>query len=546
MSASRERKKRMELAASGQSPKQIKAAEAKKKKNKNILTGIIVAVLVLAIVLGSVYGLLIRPSIMPRNTAALRVGDHELSAVEFSYYYYDVINSFYQTYGSYMSLMMSDPTLPLDEQIYDESTGQTWADYFMESAAEIAKYDYAAYDAALADGYTLSAEGEQSIDEAIATLEESAKAAGFASLKQYFAQVYGQGSSESSYYDYQLIRTTAAEYAQKIDAERTYTDEEIAALEAENPALYSNVTYRSFYLSSSNYKTTDETEETTDTETSTEAEDAAALAAAEADANKMAEESQGDEDKFIEMAYNLASETLKESYEDPNATMNTNQPYENVNSYLRDWLFDESRQAGDTTVISDESTGFYVVYFYSQEENNYNTINVRHILVSPEVDVDADGDGVTETSSEEALNAAEAEAAQILSDWESGEATEESFAALADEKSEDTAEGGLYENVYRGMMVDAFNDWCFDESRQSGDTEIVYSEYGYHVMYFVGEGDVYRTSMIIEDLKEEDYAAWSEELIAGYDTTLMDKGTAYLRTDLVLGTSDTDTSSLIS
>ena len=54
----------------------------------------------------------------------------------------------------------------------------------------------------------------------------------------------------------------------------------------------------------------------------------------------------------------------------------------------------------------------------------------------------------------------------------SGDATEDSFAALANEKSDDGngTTGGLYENVYPGQMVSSFNDWCFDESRQTGNT----------------------------------------------------------------------------
>ena len=39
--------------------------------------------------------------------------------------------------------------------------------------------------------------------------------------------------------------------------------------------------------------------------------------------------------------------------------------------------------------------------------------------------------------------------------------------------------GGLYTEVYQGQMVTEFNDWCFDESRQPGDTGIVYNEGGY-------------------------------------------------------------------
>ncbi len=541
MSASRERRKRIELAASGQTNKQIQAAEAKKKKVKNILTGVIATVVSLAILLGCVYGLLIHPTIMPRKTTAVQVGDHEITATEFSYYYYDAINTFYQSYGSYLSFVMSDASQPLDQQIYDETTGQTWADYFIEAAAETAKYDYAAYDEAMEAGYTLSAEGAATIDEGLEELKETAKANGFTSLQQYFDQIYGKGSSEKSYREYQRIHMTAAEYAQKVDGERTYTDEQIAALDAEDPAIFSSVTYRSFYVSANNYKSTGDEE----TET-TEAEDEAARAAAEADAKKMAEESKGDESKFAEFAYNLASEASKVSYEDPDATLFTSDPYENVVSYIRDWLFDESRVEGDTTYIADESDGYYAVYFCALDENNYNTVNVRHILVTPEVDEDLDNDGTADTNSEAALEAAKAEAEQILADWQAGEATEESFAALADEKSYDTAVGGLYEEVYHGMMVDEFNDWCFDEARQPGDTDVVYSQYGYHVMYFVGEGETYRRSMIINQLKEDDYAVWSEALIEGYDVTILPEGTQYLRTDLILGSSETDSLSVVS
>ena len=541
MSASRERKKRIELAASGQNNKQTLAAEAKKKKTKNIVTGVIATVVSLAILLGCVYGLLIQPTVMPRKTTAVQVGGHEITATDFSYYYYDAVNTFYQTYGSYLSYVMTDASQPLDEQVYDETTGQTWADYFIESAAETAKYDYAAYDEAQEAGYTLSAEGEATIEEGIDELKATAKANGFTSLQQYFNQIYGKGSSLKSYREYQRIHMTAAEYAQKVDADRTYTDEQIAELDAEDPAIFSSVTYRSYYISANNYKaTTDEETETT------EEEDEAARAAAEADAKQMAEESKGDESKFNEFAYNLASEASKESYEDPDATLYSSELYENVNSYIRDWLFDESRVEGDTAYFADESDGYYAVYFHALDDNNYNTVNVRHILITPEVDEDIDNDGTADTNSEAALEAAKAEAEQILADWQAGEATEESFAALADEKSYDTAVGGLYEEVYHGMMVEEFNDWCFDEARQPGDTGVVYSQYGYHVMYFVGEGETYRRSMIISQLKEEDYNVWSEALIEGYDVTIVPEGTQYLRTDLVLGTSETDTISLVS
>lgn len=112
-------------------------------------------------------------------------------------------------------------------------------------------------------------------------------------------------------------------------------------------------------------------------------------------------------------------------------------------------------------------------------------VNVRHILVYPE---GADGTNLaTQEFSEEAWAASEKKAQEILDQFLAGDKTEESFAALANEYSEDpgsNTNGGLYENVSEGEMVAAFNDWCFDAARQVGDTGIVKTNYGYHVMYF--------------------------------------------------------------
>lgn len=114
-------------------------------------------------------------------------------------------------------------------------------------------------------------------------------------------------------------------------------------------------------------------------------------------------------------------------------------------------------------------------------------VNVRHILVYPE---GADGTNLaTQEFSEEAWAASEKKAQEILDQFLAGDKTEESFAALANEYSEDpgsNTNGGLYEDVSEGEMVAAFNDWCFDAARQVGDTGIVKTNYGYHVMYFSG------------------------------------------------------------
>ena len=538
MSASRERKKRAALAETGQSPKQLKAAQEKKRKTRRRVVSIIALALVLAIGLGLFYGLVIRPKTVAKRTVALRTGDHELSAVEFSHYYYDAIHSFYQNYGSYLSYFMSDPSQPIDQQVYDQETGETWSDYFMQSAADNAKFDYAVYDEAKAAGYKLSEESEQSIQDSIKTLETQVKENGFKSVDQYFDEIYGKGCSKDSYIAYQRIRATASEYAKKLDDEREFSDADIKAKDDENPAKYSNATYRSFFLSASNYKPEAAEDEEEKTDEEKEAETEKALADAKADADKMVAAATS-EKAFTDMALELAAEGDKQTYENPDATLNSDVSYDNAKSVFSEWLFDSARKAGDVESFADGESRYYVVYFLSTDDNNYNTVNVRHILITPENDEDSDDDGTPDTASDAADADAKAKAEKILADWKAGDATEDSFAALAKENSSDNADdGGLYEDVYKGQMVAEFNDWCFDPARKAGDTAVVKTTYGYHVMYFVGEGENYRRYQILHDLKDEAYDAWAEKVVEGKEAVLDEAGTKYLRTDLVLGSNE--------
>ena len=149
-----------------------------------------------------------------------------------------------------------------------------------------------------------------------------------------------------------------------------------------------------------------------------------------------------------------------------------------------------------------------------------NVINVRHILIMPELDTDSDGDGEADESSDAAWADAEQKANDLYEAWKQNP-TEENFADMASSASSDTGStdnGGLYEGVYPGQMVTEFNDWCFDPARQSGDTDIVRTDYGYHIMYFSGEGDyIYWRSVAESDTQYEKFNATIDELFSRYE-----------------------------
>lgn len=112
-------------------------------------------------------------------------------------------------------------------------------------------------------------------------------------------------------------------------------------------------------------------------------------------------------------------------------------------------------------------------------------VDVRHVLIMPEGATSANIR--TETFSDEAWAWAENRANELLNEWKSGEANETTFAEMANTHSSDGdgVSGGLYTQVTKGQMVEAFENWCFDESRQYGDVDIVKTEFGYHIMFFV-------------------------------------------------------------
>ena len=143
-------------------------------------------------------------------------------------------------------------------------------------------------------------------------------------------------------------------------------------------------------------------------------------------------------------------------------------------------------------------------------------VDVRHILVQVKGGTTAE-DGTTTYSDEEWKTCEEA-AQAILDEWLSGDKTEESFAALAAEKTEDPGSqqtGGLYQQVYEGQMVPEFNDWCFDESRQYGDYDLMRTSYGYHVMFFV-KSEPRWTYYAESDWLNEQSAKLLEDVVAKY------------------------------
>lgn len=541
MSASDKKKTRHEQYVSQMTEKQQKEAKESKKLRLYTIIFAVVIVLMIGIVIATTF---LRSGILERNTTAATInGDTKISAAELNHYYMDTVNQFMNQFSNYLSLTGLDSTKPLDEQIQNEETNTTWADYFLQDATKRMKSVYAVYNDAVAQGYTLSDTAKTQLDMTVSNMAAYAKIYGYPDANSYIKAVYGQGCNEETYRQYAEIQLIASEYAKDHSESLTYDDAALRAAEAENFNAYSSYSYHSYFVGASHFYeggTTDADGKTT----YSDEEKQAGLKAAEKAAQDLLDQKPATAEEFDKAigAMSINADT------DAKSTVFDRVLYSQIGQIFRDWVTDAQRTAGDMTVIPNETettnedgtttktvTGYYVVMFDGSTDNTFPLVNVRHILVPYEGGTTGENGQKTYTDEEKA--AAKTKAEELLAQFTSGETTEDAFAALAKENSTDGGSkenGGLYEDVYPGQMVRNFNDWCFDESRKPGDTGIVESDYGMHVMYFVGDSETtYRDYMITNELRSADMAKWEESLAETVTVELVD--TSKVNTDLVIG-----------
>ena len=502
--------------------------EKKAKKEKTIIkTGCILAVIICVCIAAWKF----YDNYQEKHGPYITVGDHEIQKAEFDYYYYSSLNSFASTYGSYLSYFGLDTSKPLDQQQYSDT--MTWDDYFQQQAVNQLKNVYALTDEANEKGFEYDATSDY--DDMVSSIQSYAEQQGV-SEDEYCKSVFGSDATLEGIKPYVEMSGLASAYYNDVQDNIEVTDDEINTYYDENKDNYDSVDYRVCKIEADmpEEETEAETEAQTETvaesssetavtesQTETESEtmsaeesEAAAKAEEEAKAAAMAEAKAKADDMLSKITDEASFEKVYGDYATDATTdsLNTDKKKSSISpTDVANWLFDADRQAGDTTVIEDTANNaYYVVYFKDRYLDHTKTVDVRHILISADTastdtaeteETETAAAGVTATAEtesaeaqeqakEDAKAAAKIKAEQILDDWKNGDATEDSFAELAKTYSDDSGSntnGGLYEAVKEGQMVTNFNDWIFDASRKPGDTGIVESDYGYHIIYFVGD-----------------------------------------------------------
>lgn len=510
MSASREKKQRQGGTPTDKTLTARQQAEQTRRKTiQYTVIGVIVAVLVAALLIWN-------SGFFQARATAVKVGGTNYTAAQTSYFYHNT--SAYRNillYAQYGMVNYDTSKSPKD-QAYGED-GKTYHDFFMESALESMASVTARYDDAVKNGMT-AADVKDELNSNIETAKQYAKQNGV-SYSQYLKASYGSFMTPSVFEDC-LTRSLMADKHQNDHLNSLdYTTDQLRAYYKEHKDEMDSFRYSYVYFTPAAVETKDENGndiEMTDEEKTAAEEKNHNEAKLKAENAKAALK----EGKSLD-------DVIKE-FEPTSYGKDEENEGKRVTGTYADWLKDASRKAGDVELLED-GNNIYVVVFGERFLDETPAADTRHILIRAEMDSGAS------SPTEEQMAAAKAKAEELLDQWKAGAATEESFAELANENSDDggsNTNGGLYEKVYVDQFVANYNEWLFDSARQPGDTGIVENRgdyYGYHVVYYVKQHPDYFRWMAESksDLASEDTSTWLEELEAGYTAEQAD-GAKYL------------------
>ena len=514
-----ERKKRMENAAKKNAKKSPQMTKAKK-----VIGKVVAIVLAVVVCLAAVYGIFNFFGIPQKVLTAAKIGDERVTVAKYNFYYMDMyLNTYNQSqsydsqYGAGYGAMYTgyDSSKTPMEQEYPgtledfEGESATWADYFRVQSLKYLQTYLAYAKLAKEAGMTLDEDELADIDEQVESIRSSAESNDY-SLNRYLTKIYGKGVNEKLLREVMEERQLAYKYAQQKqeDVETGVTDAQIEEEYTANPAEYALVTLNGFVVSADTSAIADD---------ATDDEKTAATEAAMADAKAKAEgyaAKVNSAETLLEQAkaYNSTATEASVKLEDVTGTTLTS----TFSQAASDWAYAAERAVGDVTVV-ETSNGYAVLYMAVLPHKDMSKpVDVRHILIQFDTTTDESGNTVALTSAEKEAYYQQAQAIynQFLEN-----PTEENFATLANNNSDDTGSntnGGLYEDVHVGDMVTAFNDWCFDPNRKPGDSGIIETNYGYHVMYYVGnDNEETWKSTVRSTLASDALSAFDDEIVNG-------------------------------
>jgi len=427
-------------------------------------------------------------------------------------YYYASIVSYYEQYASYGYYSL-DTTKDYSKQYTTDDDGNkiSWQKFFETEALKEVEQITTYYSKALEEGVTLTSAQKKTIEKQISTLKDSASQ-NDVSLDQYIKANFGTYCSEDTIRIMLEQYYLSANYKGKFKSETKVTDNDVDKYYNDHKNDYKKI---EFYYIASPYDATDDNSKNESIKTAekimAKMKDKKSVIALVPEVYSSYIDSQvkSSMEKDSTLTEKKAREEAVKSYESNVVTTvsGSDSPFDDK---MNTWLFSDDTKVGSKKYYIDEDAKYiYIVLKTSKasvEENE--TYTVRHILVAPESGSNSSSSTSEKTEyTDEQWAAAKKKADSILAKFNKTDKSEYEFAKLAEQYSTDSAStssgsndsfGGLYESVTLGQMVPDFEKWSIDDSRKYGDTGIVKSDYGYHIMFFINDCPEYQSKIIAQ------------------------------------------------
>lgn len=459
-------------------------AEQKRKDERDKKIAAAVGIVLLAALVCLLASFPIRNWLTVHGTYIVVAGEN-VSKVEFDYNYNLTLNNYLNSEEAYyMAYFGVDLTGDLSQQMYSDTL--TWKDYIEQLAVDNLLRNKALTREMKAAGFNYDTGADY--QEYEKNMRQAASNAGM-TLDAYVREVFGPYATMSRIENYVKQGFAAAAYYDSVAESREPGDGEIWAYYEENKDTYDSVDYRLI--------TVDAELPTEPTELADPVEETEDVEEAEDDEETAYEPSEAEIEAAMAIAKIEAQSQLKNLAAD--GELHENLQKTSVTYLLQDWLFDETRKSGDTTVIEDNANyRYYAVEFVDRYLDSTPSANLRIIMADS-------GNGQA-----------------ALDEWQAGDATEESFAALVDQYSSSSysqPDGGLYEGMLSSSMPQEMADWTSDSSCRPGDTTVISSEdTGIDfVIYYVGEGDPSWKLSISSILLSETMTEYMDQIIEGLE-----------------------------
>lgn len=490
------------MSASPEKKSQSKAERSEKRRQeeqKDRRSMAIYTVVAVVVVVAAVALMVWNSGLLQRNLTALDVNGVKYSTADVQYYYSSVYSEQAQQY-------LFNSTQSVKKQVYDQATGQSWYDHLMDLAVESLTNSTALAAKARSEGFTLTEESQSQLDSFLSQLN-TAWIGQTTSREALIRANYGPYMTYDRLAELVGQELLASDYAQaKLDA-IDHPDADYQAYYKEHADELDTVTY-TYFLFRASLPATDadgNSIERTDEETAAQMEDAKTEQKALAEELKSKLESGAD------------PEALAEEYKDRlySSSLSAHSTGSGLSYYpYGEWLLDSARKASDVDLFERDYTSsynYYVIVYEGRTLVQETAHDVRHILIQA-------GNGSDPTQAE--YDEAETKAQSILDEWKAGEATEDSFAALVNANTSDAtsaSSGGLYSNITTSSNYEqAFLDWATDPARKEGDTGLVKTGYGWHIMYYVASKDPVWKQTTASALQDQDYEALTASASEGW------------------------------